>query len=109
MAEFNDFDIEIENDKESSSEHYNGSVATAGSPVTLTHTSGNIKGFIVNNPTKGTNANGINDVLYISTDSGTTYLTIERGANLSISLINIVDLRIDSNNNGVNYEVILIG
>lgn len=106
---FKDFDVEIQDDKENSPEHFNGSVATAGSPVSLSLTSTNpISHAFILNPSKGTNANAINDVLLLNVDNGTTFITIARGESISLP-VNGSSIKIDTNNNGTNYEAILYG
>ena len=90
-------------------EHYNGSV-TAGTPVTITHSNGTgIRSALIDNPSKGPNANPASvDVLLISFDGGTTWKSLGRGESLSITAL-FTDLRIDSDNGTINYEVIITG
>lgn len=88
-------------------EHINGTVTTAGSPDTITPTANTIRAFVVQNPIKGPNKNGSSDVLLISLDSGVTFFSLARGDVLTMSYVNIADIRMDSNNNGTNYEIIL--
>lgn len=104
---FNDFDLEIQDKKGNISQQFNGSVATAGVPVTITPASGRITSFLVDNPDKGTNANDKNDLLLVSLDSGVTYKTVKRGTSLSASSVYLIDIRIDTNSNGTNYEIII--
>lgn len=111
MANFIDFDVEVQDIKGTSPEHKNGTVTTAGSPVTVSRTdSANCVYIFVNNPSKGTRANDINDVLYVSIDGGTTYITLSRGESQYFPgyIIN-GNLKIDTSNNGTNYEVVLWG
>lgn len=107
MANFNDFDIETQNERGNTVEQFNGSVTTAGSPVTITPASGKITSLIIENPSKGVNANGNNDLLLVSFDGGTTFKTVVRSTNISLSNVYLDDIRIDSNNNNTNYEVII--
>lgn len=87
--------------------HFNGSVTTAGSPVTISApNSEKISSAIIDNPDKGTNANDKADLLLVSFDGGTTFKTVKRGTSLSVTA-SFTDIRIDSNNNGTNYEVII--
>lgn len=105
--EFKDFDIETQDERGNIPEHFNGSVATAGSPVTITPSSGKITSFVVDNPDKGTNANDRTDLLLVSLDGGTTFKTVKRGTSLSGESLYLDDLRIDSNANSTNYEIII--
>jgi hypothetical protein len=108
MANFTDFDLEVENNKEAAPEHFNGTVATAGVPVTITPTNGNpISSAIIINQNKGPNANDINDLLYVNFTAGSTYTTIQRGGNLVISG-SFTSIKIDTNVNGTKYEVIVV-
>ncbi len=78
---FNDSDL-----SEMTPFHVNGSVAVAATPVTLTAPSSNIiQQIYVQNPSKGVNANAINDLLYISIDQGSTFLTLARGESISLA------------------------
>ena len=105
MAGFDDFDVEIENSKESDVEMFVGSVATAGSPITIVPATGRIiRHTTIYNPRKGPNANAFADVLLYSVDGGTTYHSLPRGEWEHIPG-NYTDFRIDTNNNGTNYEV----
>ena len=113
MAEFNDFDLESQDNKERGTEHYNGSVTTAGSPVTIsTASSVPIQLTYVYNPTKGPNANIPGDLLYVSWD-GTNYTVIPRGGYIIWPGkgfgSNFQSISIDSSDDGVNYEVMLVG
>lgn len=107
MADFDNFDVEIQDEKGVNPEHFNGSVATAGTPVTITPSSGKITSIIVYNPRKGPNANGVNDVLLVNIDGTTTEISIPRGESLEVDTY-IDDFTIDTNVNGTNYEVIIL-
>lgn len=109
MSTFSDFSLEIQNKFDAEPEHFNGSVATAGVPVTITPSNGrNIQSVSVLNPRKGTNANGIDDVLLVSVDGGTNYISLARGDSLSVDANILSGVRIDTNTNGTNYEVLVI-
>lgn len=100
------FDHEMEDINDSAPKHFNGSVTTAGSPITLVSPdASNFTSAVVSNPIKGPNENGKNDLLLVSFDSGTTYLTVERGSSVSITA-NFANIKIDSNEDGTNYEVL---
>ena len=103
---FDDFDIEIQDQRGNTPEQINGSVTTAGVPVTITPSSGKITSIEVVNPNKGPNANSSADLLYVSFD-GTTYATINRGGYKALEGVYLDSIKIDSNNNGVKYEIIL--
>ena len=101
-----DFDIEIQDKSGNSPVHYNGTITTAGSPTTITP-SNTISQIFIQNPSKGPNANSsTNAVLLISVDGGVTYISIERGASISISGY-FTSLKIDTNTNGTKYEAIV--
>jgi len=107
MADFNDFDVEIQDQLGNVPENINGSVTTAGSPVTITPSSGTITAAEVFNPNRGTNTNDFNDVLLVSWDGGSTFRTVPRGGTIAIESIYINSFEIDSNNDGTNYEIVL--
>ena len=110
MAEFDDFDVEIQDEKDSAPEHINSNVAIAGSPDTLTPASGKkITLAYIKNPNKGVRQNDTQDVLYISIDGSvptTGGTTISRGEYTYLAGV-FTELKIDTNNNGTIYEVIL--
>ncbi len=109
MAEFNDFDVEIQDLKDSEPEPFNGNVATAATPVTITPTTGRIvKLAFINVPSKRDpdNPNDINDAIKYSVDGGTIYQTLLSGESIYIPG-NFTDLRLDTNENGTTYQVIL--
>ena len=87
--------------------HQNGTVATAGTPITITPPSGNIKSIIVQNPFKGPNENGANNVLLISIDGGTTYYSVAKGGQFNANPVDLASFGIDTNIDGTNYELIL--
>lgn len=105
--DFRDFDVEIEDVKGNTSQQFNGSVTTAGSPVTITPATGRITAFLVDNPDKGSNANDRNDLLLVSLDGGTTFKTVKRGTSFSGGPVFLEDLRIDSNEDNTNYEIVI--
>lgn len=106
---FRDFNLEVDDNLNNQPEHFNGSVATAGSPVTITLTSGNdISNIFLINPSAGPNANGVNDLLYLNIDGGATYITLARGDSVSLP-VNRVNIKIDTNINATNYELICWG
>jgi len=107
MADFGDFDLEIQDERQSDPEQFEGSVITAGSPVTITPTNGNtIQKAIVISPKRGPSANGFNDVLKINIDGSTKFIHIARGESLELPGV-FASLKIDSLTNGVNYEIIV--
>jgi len=107
VADMQDRDIEIQNEKNSDPEQFEDSVTTAGTPETITPSTGNIiQMALVQNPHKGKNKNNPNDVLYVNIDGSSTTFTVAYGEAIPFSGV-YSTLSIDSNNNGVNYEVIL--
>lgn len=107
MANFTDFDIEVQDEKGNIPEQFNGSVTTSGSPVTITPSSGKIVAAEVFNPNRGTNANGFDDNLLVSFDGGSTFRTVPRGGTIAIESVYLDDFQVDANNDGTNYEIIL--
>ena len=106
MSDFKDFDVEVQNFRDSTPEQFNGTVTTAGSPNTITPTSTKpITKAFIQNPSKGTNANSILDVLYYSID-GTSYASLTRGESITLPGI-FNSILIDTNNNNTNYEIIV--
>lgn len=87
-------------------EHINNSVTTAGTPEVITPVSGKITSAEVYNPRKGVNANDKSDILYVSFD-GVSYTSVPRGESIAMTAIYLTDIKIDSNNDGANFEVIL--
>lgn len=109
MVDMNDFDVEVKDERGSDPEHVNGTVTTAGFPDSLTLTSGKpIQLALVKNPSRGPNRNDFPDVLLVNIDGGATELSLSRGEALYLPGV-YTALSIDSNNNGVKYEVILWG
>lgn len=107
MSTFSDFDVEVQNTRDRNVEQFNGSVTTAGVPVTITPSTGTITGVIVSNPTRGPNANGSTDVVLVSID-GTNYMALSRGESLNVDDIYVTSIKIDANNNGTNYETVIL-
>ena len=111
MVNFNDFDVEVQDVKDSIPEHKNGSVTTAGTPVTVARTdTKNAMLVFVNNPSKGVNANAINVVIYVSIDGGTTYVSLVRGESQYFpGVVANGSFKVDASMNGTKYESILWG
>lgn len=107
MAEMDDFDVEVQDEKDSNPEHFEGAVATAGSPVSISPSNGkDIQLVFIHNPNKGDNSNNFNDALYITLDGSANKTTIPRGASRYFPGI-MSSIDVDSNNNGTNYEIIV--
>jgi hypothetical protein len=85
--------------------HFESAVATAGSPDTLSLTNKIQLAFIFN-PHRGANQNDPSDVLYVTIDGGTKKTTIPRGSSRYFAGV-FNTFKVDTNNNGTNYEVIL--
>lgn len=102
-----DFDLEVQDIRDTDPEHFNGSVTTAGTPVSITPTNAKpIQLALVSNPKKGPNANATNDVLLVNIDGTTVEMALARGEKVYFPGI-FNTLSVDSNNNSVNYEVIV--
>lgn len=109
MANFTDFDVEITDLKNSTPEHFNGSVATAGSPVTITPSTGNvIMYFFIDVPSvrDPVAPNALTDAIMYSLDAGTTYQYLMSGESVFLPG-NIASLRINTNANGTTYRIIV--
>lgn len=113
MVDFTDFDVETQDQKDRETEHSNGDVTTAGTPETVSTTSGkSIQLAYINNPSRGPNGNSPGDLLYISWDGGTTFITLTRGSWIiwpgKGSGTDGQSIVLDSNNDGVKYEIMLV-
>jgi len=111
MVEFNDFDLEIQDEKQSEPEHFNGSITTAGSPVSLQLTSGKaIQWFFLSVPSvrDQSSSNGIHDAIKFNIDGTSTYVTIMSGESIFVPGLTQT-LKLDTNDDGTDYEVILWG
>jgi hypothetical protein len=98
---------ELLDEKQSRPEHINGTVTTAGTPVSLTPSTGEpIELILVRNPSKGPNANSSNIVLLINIDGTSTYISLNRGETVYIPGL-FSSAKIDSNTNGAKFEVIV--
>lgn len=109
MADFDDFDVEIENSNESDPEHFTGSVTTAGVPVVITPTSGRpIRHMIIecNGVRHSTASNNINDVIKYSIDGTTTYGELAAGEARGLPG-NSNNIQLDTNTDGTNYTVLV--
>jgi hypothetical protein len=84
---------------------FESAVAIAGTPDILTLTNKIQLAFIFN-PNKGSNKNGPLDVLYVTIDGSTKKTTIPRGSSRYFAGV-FNTFKVDTNNNGTNYEVIL--
>ena len=107
--EFDDFDIEVENSNESDPEHFNGSIVTAGTPISIipTNTRPIRCAFINVNTTRDPDTpNNIKDAIKVSIDGGTTFITLMSGESQYIPGV-FTELQLDSNENGTNYQVIV--
>jgi hypothetical protein len=85
--------------------HFEGSVATAGTPVSLTLPNPIQLAFVFN-PNKGASANNQLDVLYITIDGSTKKTTVPRGSSRYFPGV-FSTFKVDTNNSGTKYEVIL--
>lgn len=104
---FDDFDVELQNNKESDGEMFITTVATAGSPVTVTPTNGRpIQKAIIKveriGPNSGTNS--FNDYILYSTDGGSTFHTLRTNDYIALPGV-FNDLRIDASKNGMVAEI----
>lgn len=110
MSGFDDFDVEIQNEKDSTPEQFNGNLGVAGTVTILTPSSGKpIQYALVVNPGKGGDANNGNDVIHVSidgSDPNITRETINKNGRGQFSGI-FTDLRLTSETANTNYQVIL--
>lgn len=107
MSTFDDHDIEIADNKDSSVESTTLTVTTAGSPVTFTPASNkSIQCAFIHAPRVGPNAgtNSVGRYILYSIDSGTTYHTLMVNESIGIPGV-FVDLRIDSSHDGMKAEI----
>lgn len=108
MANFNDFDLEVQDLADSTPEHFEGTVTTAGSPITITPT--NSKpiqlAFINVQGVRDPNPNGINDAIYITIDGSSNKISFMSGESQYIPGV-FNSLKVDSNNNGTSYQIIV--
>ena len=109
MADFEDFDIEIENSKESNPYTEIVTVATAGSAETVSAPGGlPIRAFTLFPPRLGPNVgtNTIGEYILYSTDGGTTYKTLSVNEWIcEPGMIADGNLKIDASINGMKIEV----
>jgi hypothetical protein len=107
MAEFSNFDVEVQDETGAAPEPFNGTLGTAGTVSTITPVSGrNVQKALIVNPKAGVNANSINDVLYFSIDSGVTYMALSRGETATIPGL-YATIKLKGSANSVKYELIL--
>lgn len=109
MANFSDFDLEVQDIKDAEPEHFNGNIATAGSSVTITPTNTRTIQFFhlsvpgVRDPD---DANAISDAIKYSLDGGSTYDYLMSGESIFLPA-NVANLELDSNANGTTYRLIV--
>ncbi len=106
---FKDFDIEIQDIRDSDPETFIGNVPTVGVPVVISPTSEKIiqLAFISCNGTRDPdNSNKINDAIKFSIDGGNNWLTLMAGESIYVPGV-FDDLRLDTNSNETHYQVIL--
>lgn len=107
MAEFNDFDVEIQNEKDSDQESFIVEVITAGSPVTVTPTNARpVACAAIHVPSVGPNkgTNLIKDYILYSTDGGTVYHALKVNEYVALPG-NFTDLRIDASKDGMKVTI----
>lgn len=102
-----DFDIEIQNEKDSEAESFVATVTTSGTPVTIAPATGRPIGCAaIHVPDGGPNVgtNEINDYILYSTDGGTTFHQLK--VNEFVGLPGtFTDLRIDSSKDGMKATI----
>ena len=109
MTNFDDFDLEVQDEKDSAPEHFNGAVSISGTPLTIIPSSGKViqLAFIkVPSVRHPTTPNSLNDAIKFSIDGGTTYMVLLSGESQYIPGI-FTNLKLDTNVNGTYYEVIV--
>lgn len=107
-----EFENEIADEVNRNTEHFNGTITTAGTPVVITTgTNRSIQLIQIVNPDKGTYANSPGVLLKVSFD-GTNYTTLSRGAVLIWPGkgygTNSNQVKLDGSANGTKYEVLVI-
>jgi hypothetical protein len=107
---FNDFEIEVSDNLSNKPYHINGTVTVAGTPIIVEYPEPNkkISNIFILNPSRGSDSNLINDLLYISLDEGVNYLTIARGESVSFP-VNRHEVYIDASKNLTNFQIIVWG
>ncbi len=104
---FNDFDIEIQNERGSDSESFIATVTTAGTAITITPTTGRpVACAYIDVPDAGPNVgtNIINDYILWSTDGGTVYHQLKVDESIGLPG-NFTELKIDASKNGMKATV----
>lgn len=107
MADMNDFDIEVQNERGSDSESFVTTVATAGSAATVTPTNGRaIACASIHAPDAGPNVgtNEIGDYILYSTDGGTVFHVLKVNEYVGLPG-NFADIRIDASKNGMKATI----
>jgi hypothetical protein len=107
MADMQDFDLEIQNERGSDPESFVATVTTAGSPITITPTSGRpIACAAIHVPSAGPNVgtNVVEEYVLYSTDGGVVYHQLK--VNEFVGLPgNFTDIRIDSSIDGMKATI----
>jgi hypothetical protein len=104
---FKDFDLEIENLKDSEPEQVVLEITTAGTPITFVPNSTKpIQNAFIQVPRIGPNSgtNSINRYILYNTDGGTVFHTLFVGESIAIPGI-FSNLKIDASHNGMKVEV----
>lgn len=107
---FKDFNVEVDDLACSSPEHFNGSVATAGTPVSITSTCGRpMQNFYLEVPSvlDPDSPNAITDFIKYSLD-GTNYISLRSGESIFLPA-NANTIYLDTNANGTTYKLIIWG
>ena len=106
---FDDFDVEIQDEKDSQPEVSAGNTGTIGNVTTIAHSTGRqIKGTYIESPRIPPTVNPRTSFLEYSIDGGTTYFALKRGEWISLPGV-FDDLRLKSNATGTFYKVIIWG
>lgn len=107
MADMEDFDVEIQNEKGSDPESLVVTVATATTAITVAPSNGKpIACAYIDVPSAGPNVgtNEFEDYILWSTDGGTVFHTLKVGEAIGMPG-NFADLRIDASKNGMKATV----
>lgn len=107
---FEDFDVEIQDIKDSSPECTVDSIDTTETD-TISHSSGrNIMFFFLEVPGRRDPdlSNGINDAIKYSIDGGTNYFNLMSGESVFLPA-NCTNIKLQTNSNGTNYRIIIWG
>lgn len=109
MSDFGNFDIEIQDNSDTTPEQFSGTITTAGTAVTITPANAKpIQYLFVNVP--GVRdplvPNAISDAIYVTIDGTTKKITLMSGESQYFPG-NFSSFKLDTNANGTTYQAIV--